>query len=85
MVEELGPSILIGGVANRVLQANIEYMVGVGGLCNPINEWSQTSSFSSDDLQILRQSIACGQMSQSGSLAMSLVALLFSLLMFGSQ
>ncbi len=30
-------------------------MVGIGGACSPIEEWTQLSEYSSEDLALLRQ------------------------------
>ncbi len=76
-----GPEVLLE-LSNRVLQVSTEYLAGVGGLCNPINTWSQTSSFSTGELEMIRHNMTCGQMSVSTSLpgVMVTLALLVSLM-----
>jgi hypothetical protein len=38
----------------RILQLRAEYLVGVGGPCTPLNDWSLLSSYSDNDLETLR-------------------------------
>ena len=38
-----------------MLQLQEEYVVGIGGACNPINEWSTVASYSSSELNLMTQ------------------------------
>ena len=39
----------------RILRLQEEYVVGIGGLCNPINEWSTVDSYSRSELNLLSE------------------------------
>ena len=50
-----GPDVLTScGAYRRVLSLGVEYMAGIGGACNPISAWQNTSTYSSSELQLLR-------------------------------
>ena len=52
----VGPDSLIAfGYPGRVLRLQEEYVVGIGGVCNPIAEWSTVASYSSSELNLLRE------------------------------
>ena len=54
-MEEMGPDVLTScGDPSRRLQISSQYVVGIGGACNPISEWSPFSSYSEEELQLLR-------------------------------
>ena len=51
-----GPDVLTTcGAPGRVLQLQEEYVVGIGGFCSPIGEWSTVASYSSSELVLLTQ------------------------------
>jgi hypothetical protein len=51
------------GQLGRRLVLNATYVVGIGGPCSPIGPWSLLSSYSSEELQLLRSLGArCGGM-----------------------
>lgn len=54
--DAVGPDVTTScGAIGRVLSAGERYVVGLGGPCNPINEWSTLNSFSESELSALRQ------------------------------
>ena len=57
-----GPDVLSScGAPGRLLQLQEEYVVGIGGICNPIGEWSTVSSYSSSEINLLtRLASGCG-------------------------
>ena len=51
-----GPDVLTScGVPGRLLRLQEEYMLGIGGVCSPISDWSTVSSYSSSELNLLTQ------------------------------
>jgi len=43
-----GPDVLSTcGFSGRLLQLQEQYVVGIGGACSPVNQWSTVSSYSS--------------------------------------
>ena len=51
-----GPDVLTScGAYGKVLQLQEEYVVGIGGACNPIAEWSTVASYSSSELNLMTQ------------------------------
>ena len=51
-----GPDVLTScGRQGRVLQLQEEYVVGIGGGCNPINAWSTVRSYSSSEFNLMTQ------------------------------
>ena len=51
-----GPDVVTScGEPGRVLQLQEEYVVGIGGFCSPIGEWSTVASYSSSELVLLTQ------------------------------
>ena len=36
------------------LDISVEYLVGIGGACNPISQWSEANSYSANELELLR-------------------------------
>ena len=51
-----GPDVLSScGAPGRVLRLQEEYVVGIGGFCSPIGEWSTVSSYSSSELNLLTE------------------------------
>ena len=56
-----GPDIQTScGNERRRLQVGTEYIAGIGGACSPIEEWSERSSYSSGEIQQLRNEMDCG-------------------------
>lgn len=54
-VETKGPDVLTDcGEQGRVLQISTSYVAGIGGPCSPLSEWSQSSVYSNDELNLLR-------------------------------
>ena len=52
----VGPDVLTTcGYPGWLLRLQEEYVVGIGGVCNPINEWSTVGSYSSSELDLLTQ------------------------------
>ena len=50
-----GPDVLTTcGVQGRILSLGVEYMAGIGGGCNRISPWQNTSTYSSSEMQLLR-------------------------------
>ena len=61
-----GPDVLTTcGQYFRVLSINQQYVVGVGGPCSRISEWSTLTSYSPNELQQLRSLV---QQFEAGSL-----------------
>ena len=51
-----GPDVLtMCSNPGRLLQINRMYVAGVGGACSPIDEWSEVSSYSAEELDLLRE------------------------------
>ena len=82
-----GPDVLTScGDPGRLLRLREEYVVGIGGFCNPISDWSTVSSYSSSELNLLTE-LASGckgdcmsnQVPGTYSLALFLVHLSFFL------
>lgn len=62
------------GDEDRRLQIGTEYIAGIGGRCSPIDQWSERSSYSSEEIHQLRNEMDCGATSLfSFSLALSLI------------
>ena len=52
----VGPDVLTTcGDPGRLLQLQEEYVVGIGGFCSPIGQWSTVASYSSSELVLLTQ------------------------------
>ena len=52
----VGPDVLSPCVnPNRILKTGREYIVGIGGVCSPISEWSMIDVYNPDDLTLLQQ------------------------------
>ena len=82
-----GPDVLTScGDPGRLLRLREEYVVGIGGFCSPISDWSTVSSYSSSELNLLTE-LASGckgdcmsnQVPGTYSLALFLVHLSFFL------
>lgn len=51
-----GPDVLTScGAPGRLLRLQEEYMLGIGGVCSPISDWSTVSSYSSSELNLLTE------------------------------
>ena len=51
-----GPDVLTScGDPGRLLQLQEEYVVGIGGFCSDIGEWSTVASYSDSELELLTQ------------------------------
>ncbi len=59
-----GPDVLTScGNPSRRLSIGESYLVGVGGFCSPISEWTTLESYSESELDFLRElriSVQCG-------------------------
>ena len=52
----VGPDVLTTcGNPEHLLFLNRMYVAGVGGICSPIGEWSEVSSYSAEELDLLRE------------------------------
>ena len=52
----VGPDVVTScGEPGRVLRLQEEYVVGIGGFCSDITEWSTVDSYSSSELVLLTQ------------------------------
>ena len=81
-----GPDVLTScGQYGRRLNIGETYLAGVGGACSPINEWSTSVSYSTDELNMLRglrvadQSLLCGALISVPSLLTILLSVLLIL------
>ena len=51
-----GPDVLTScGAYGRVVELGRQYVVGIGGACNPISEWTALSAYSSREVEFLEQ------------------------------
>ena len=51
-----GPDVATScGDYGRVLTLGVEYVVGIGGACNPISEWTPLESYSKTDVALLEE------------------------------
>ena len=51
-----GPDVLTScGAYGRVLELGEQYVVGIGGACNPISQWTPLSDYSSREIEFLEQ------------------------------
>ena len=77
-----GPDVLTTcGDEGRLLQIGVQYLVGIGGAyCNPINEWSEFSSFSSEEMELIEKlpRVVAGGTTVSSRIALLLLLPLFS-------
>ena len=49
-----GPDVLTScGYEGRVLSLNTQYVVGIGGPCHPINEWTALDDYTERDIALL--------------------------------
>jgi hypothetical protein len=87
-----GPDVLTScGNAEAQLRLSEQYVVGVGGACRDISEWSGLNSYSSSELQQLRDyaesfeagTLACGSLGLLPSLSLLLMAVAMSVTVFG--
>ncbi len=87
-----GPDVLTScGNDDAQLRLNEQYVVGVGGGCQEISEWSSLDSYSSSELQQLRDyaesfeegRLACGALGLLPSLSLLLMAVAMSVTVFG--
>ena len=80
--EVSGPDVLTAcGDEGRLLQIGVQYLVGIGGAyCNPINEWSEFSSFSSEEMELIENlpRVVAGGTTVSSRIALLLLLPLFS-------
>ena len=84
-----GPDVLTTcGNPRTLLRINRQYVVGVGGACSDISEWSSLESYSSSELQQLRDlarifevgGLYCGAFGLLPSLSLLLAAIAVALL-----
>lgn len=83
-----GPDVLTScGYYGRLLELGGQYVVGIGGACHPINEWTAVEDYSQGDLQYLMTlaeeyasdpEAACG--ATAGAVMVSSLTLLLCLL-----
>lgn len=87
-----GPDVLTScGNAEAQLRLNEEYVVGVGGGCQSIEEWSSRDSYTASELQQLRDyavsfevgGLACGSLGLLPSLALLAIAVAMTVTLFG--
>ena len=78
-----GPDVLTScGDSRALLRLNEQYVVGVGGGCQEISEWSNLDSYTASELQQLRDyarsfeagRLACGSFGLLPSLSLLLIA-----------
>ena len=64
-----GPDVVTScGQQDRVLQLREEYVVGIGGFCSQINEWSTVDSYSRSELELLRDlALGCQNITTKGN------------------
>ena len=55
------------GFPGRVLHLGTEYVVGLGGACNPIQEWSSLGEYEAEDIDLLQQLSLAGLTACSSS------------------
>ena len=94
---QAGPDVLTScSNPNAQLRLNEEYVVGVGGACRLINEWSSLDSYTASELQQLRDYAASFEagglvceyvylslgLLPSNSLALLSIALTMSIILF---
>ena len=88
-MEDDGPDVLTScGVPGRLLQLGTSYIVGIGGPCSPLESWSEPSTFSAAELELLRELSGAGDTTAGDTTAsvtdaatvpaMSLIAAVFS-------
>ena len=84
-----GPDVLTScGNSGALLRINRQYVVGVGGGCSAISDWSSLESYSSSELQHLRDlsrifeegGLYCGAFGLLPSLSLLLAAIAVALL-----
>ena len=67
-----GPDVVtLYGQPGRVLQLQEEYIVGIGGWCSPISQWSTVNSYSNTELNLLTE-LRCGAVDFLPSVALFL-------------
>ena len=55
IVTTLGPDVFTScGTLGRVLTLGEEYVVGIGGACNPISEWTTLESYTESEIELLK-------------------------------
>ncbi len=55
-MSSVGPDVLTScGQYGRILKAGREYILGIGGICNPISAWTLADDYSDDELNLLQQ------------------------------
>ena len=56
MITSPGPDVITScGNPYAVLTFGKEYIVGIGGFCDPINDWSPVSDYTSEDMEFIRR------------------------------
>lgn len=87
-----GPDVLTScGNEGALLRLNQRYVVGVGGACQDISQWSSVDSYTDSELQQLRDyarifeagRLACGSLGLLPSLSLLLIAVAISVTVFG--
>ena len=83
-----GPDVLTScGQYGRVLEIGEHYLVGIGGPCNPISQWSTVDSYSANEFELLGQLMngtsdnVCGSAIITTSFTTLLLLLLIALYM----
>ena len=83
-----GPDVLTScGDPSRLLRINERYVVGIGGPCYTISQWSPLESYSTRDIEQIRNlqmryeagSINCGALELLPSLILTALAVLLTL------
>ncbi len=82
-----GPDVLTScGNPNRRLSIGETYLVGVGGVCNPISAWSALDTYSESELSLLRglsadTGLVCGALGTMPSIVTLVLSVLLILTM----
>ena len=85
MIIENGPDVLTScGYYGYVLQLNRRYVVGIGGPCYPISNWDTFESYTTQDIEQLRdlsdRELNCGALTLLPSLMLTLLVLLLTVM-----
>ena len=89
---QAGPDVLTScGDGRAQLRLNQQYVVGVGGGCQSISDWSSLDTYTASELQQLRDyaesfeadRLACGSLGLLPSLSLLLIAAAMSVTVFG--
>lgn len=66
VIEVSGPDVQTTcGDDGRLLDISTSYVAGIGHRCSPISSWTERASYSSEELELLRdfsEDVTCGEM-----------------------